>query len=332
VLLPVPCGPLSEAVTTALHDGGQAVDVLPFHEAATQVPSPLSDADLQLALACCYELHYQGFEDVHDDREWDPDVLRLRAVLIDVFLGSVRGVVSNPTPQLTLMPVHDALRALVDAEEGDGSASSFLFRRADVNQWRDFLIQRSIYHLREADSHTFTIPRLHGAAKAAMVEIQTDEYGGGRLLRMHATLFAQTMRALGLEATYGNYWSKALPETLATVNLMSLFGLHRRWRGAAVGHLAALEMTSTGPNRRYGNGLRRLGYGSAATAFFDEHVEADAVHEQVAAVDLCGAFVAAEPALHRDVLWGASCCLALDAAAGAAMLRNWTAQPGLVGA
>ena len=40
---------------------------------------------------------------------------------------------------------------------------------------------------------------------------------------------------------------------------MSLFGLHRRLRGALVGHLAAFEMTSSIPNRRYGDGLRRLG-------------------------------------------------------------------------
>ena len=41
-------------------------------------------------------------------------------------------------------------------------------------------------------------------------------------------------------------------------------------------------MTSTLPNRRYGNGLRRLGARRRRDRYFDEHVEADAVHEQVA--------------------------------------------------
>jgi hypothetical protein len=131
------------------------------------------------------------------------------------------------------------------------------------------------------------------------------------------------MRELGLNDSYGAYWPEALPETHATVNLMTLFGLHRRHRGAALGHLAALEMTSTLPNRRYGNGLRRLGLGVAATAYFDEHVEADAVHEQIAGVDMCGSFAAAEPDRVTDVLWGAACCLALDGAAGTALLRRW---------
>ena len=86
---------------------------------------------------------------------------------------------------------------------------------------------------------------------------------------------------------------------------MSLFGLHRRWRGAIVGHLALFEMTSSLPNRRYGNGLRRLGFGEEATDFFDEHVEADAVHEKIAAVDLAGGLVRASPSSRRDVLCGA---------------------------
>ena len=140
---------------------------------------------------------------------------------------------------------------------------------------------------------------------------------------MHSSLFAQAMRALDLNDRDGTYWADLLAETHAAVNLMSLFGLHRRHRGAAVGHLAALEMTSTQPNRRYGNGLRRLGYGPRATAFFDEHVEADAVHEQIAAVDMCGNLVRSEPDLHADVLWGAMCCLRLDQAAGEALLGRW---------
>ena len=101
--------------------------------------------------------------------------------------------------------------------------------------------------------------------------------------------------------------------TLATVNLMSLFGLHRRWRGAIVGHLALFEMTSSIPNRRYAQGLRRLGCEGEATMFFDEHVTADAVHENIAAVDLAGGLAAVEPRLVSDILWGARALAHLDA-------------------
>ena len=98
--------------------------------------------------------------------------------------------------------------------------------------------------------------------------------------------------------------------------MSSDIGLHRRLVGAIVGHLAAFEMTSSIPNRLYGNGLRRLGYGSEATLFFDEHVEADAVHEQIAGRDLAGGLAAAEPARAPDVLFGAAACLMLGDLAG----------------
>jgi heme oxygenase-like protein len=104
---------------------------------------------------------------------------------------------------------------------------------------------------------------------------------------------------------------------------MSWFGLHRRLRGAIVGHLAVFEMTSSIPNRRYGNGLRRLGFDRGATDFYDEHVEADAVHESIAAWDLAHALALAEPALGKDILFGARALLALEGRWADHLLRCW---------
>jgi hypothetical protein len=287
------------------------------------VTDPLADADLQLALACCYELSFVGFDGCDVD-DWDADLLSMRRPLESAFEDALLGAVPAVTEDLLRLPVHEALRELVDGADGP-SMSAYVLREATHVQVQELLAQKSIYQLREADPHTLVVPRLRGPAKAALVEIQTDEYGGGRWPAMHSTLFAQAMRGVGLDDTYGAYWDLALPETFAALNLMSLLALHRRWRGAIVGHLAVLEMTSTGPMRRYANGLRRLRYGDAVTAYFDEHVEADAVHEQIAAVDLCGAFVRAEPTLRRDLLWGASACLSLEQAMASALLDRWTA-------
>lgn len=317
--LPTPCGELSASVVAVLLDAQAGLKVEDFARRIDAVPDPLTDADLQLALACCYELHYRGFDDVDDLAEWSPAIMGLTRLLEAAFETAVVRAIPRPP---TTTDVTVALRRLVDADD-TSSLSTHLLRQADAGQYRDFLVQRSIYHLKEADPHTWQIPRLTGRAKAALVEIQADEYGDGRPDGMHSALFAQSMRELGLDDSYGFYWADALPETHASVNLMTLFGLHRRHRGAALGHLAALEMTSTRPNRRYGNGLRRLGFGEAATAYFDEHVEADAVHEQIAVVDMCRSLAVAEQGLVTDIVWGAACCLSLDAAAGAALLRRW---------
>jgi Iron-containing redox enzyme len=104
---------------------------------------------------------------------------------------------------------------------------------------------------------------------------------------------------------------------------MSLLGLHRRWRGAIVGHLALFEMSSSVPNRRYAAALRRLGLGAQVTDFFDEHVTADAVHESIAAVDLAGGLVRQDPTLAADVIWGARALVELEGRFARRLLEAW---------
>jgi hypothetical protein len=197
-----------------------------------------------------------------------------------------------------------------------------MLNEATVEQFEEFVIHRSAYHLKEADPHSWAIPRLTGKAKAAFIEIQNDEYGAGSWARMHSELFTRLMKSLGLDDTYGAYLDVIPGVTLATVNLMSLFGLHRRLRGSVVGHLALFEMTSTIPNGRYGDGLRRLSE-TADTRFFREHVEADAVHEQIAAHDLAGNLAAEDPAMKADILFGAAALLHLDALFAEHLLDAW---------
>lgn len=281
---------------------------------------PLFSDDLQLALHVCYELHYRGFEDVSDGWEWHPPLIAFRKRLEETF-GSA---LAEKVPVGPVQPGEVVARLKEISQRSDGpSLSGFLEREATIEQFCEFVVHRSIYHLREADPHTWVIPRLWGAPKAALVEVQSDEYGGGDPARMHAVLFQQLMHELDLDATYGAYLDRVPGITLATNNLMSLFGLSRRCRGAAVGHLALLEMDSSIPNARYSKGLGRLGRSKQARRFFDEHVEADAVHEAVAANDLAGALAAQEPELAADIVFGAEALSFLEGYFAAHLLSAW---------
>jgi hypothetical protein len=315
--LPTPRGPISETLLEAF--------AVPCHESAwPDLPTaqePLHDEDLHLALYLCYELHYRGLPGVDERWEWEPSLLKLRGRLEQEFESALLEAVPVADTAVEAGDIDLALRAIA-SEEGP-SLSSFIRSRATLEQFREFMIHRSAYQLKEADPHAWAIPRLSGAPKAALIEIQTDEYGGGRTEWMHAELFARAMTELGLDSTYGAYLEVIPGVTLATVNLMSLFGLHRRLRGAIVGHLAMFEMTSSIPNRRYGDGLRRLGFDGDATLFFDEHVVADAVHENVAAVDLAGGLVRQDPAVSASILWGARALSLLDARWAEHMLSSW---------
>jgi hypothetical protein len=315
--LPSPRGRTTAALLAAVREPPHHLPPMPLHGAA----DPLADEDLQLALYLCYELHYRGLPGVDERWEWSPSLLALRAALEERFEAALRAAVGEVGPAPAAEGMDVALRAIEDADDGP-SLSSYVEREATTEQVLEFMTHRSAYQLKEADPHSWAIPRLSGPPKAALVEIQADEYGGGRPERVHAQLFADAMAAAGLDSRYGAYLDVLPAATLATVNLMSLCGLHRRLRGAIVGHLALFEMTSSIPNRRYANGLRRLGL-EAATPFFDEHVEADAVHEAIAAVDLAGGFARAEPELATDVLWGASALALLERRWADALLGAW---------
>jgi Iron-containing redox enzyme len=311
IALPEPRGAVSELLLHTL-----ARPVAPLAPAS----DPDGEEDLQLALYLCYELHYRGLPGVDERWEWEPSLLALRGALEQRFEAAVRRDVPVPDPGGEDMDL--ALRAVEAADEAP-SLSTHLERQGTLEQYLEFVVHRSAYQLKEADPHSWALPRLSGRPKAAIVEIQADEYGGGDPERIHAELFARGMEALGLDARYGAYVDHLPAVTLATVNLMSLFGLHRRLRGAIVGHLALFEMTSSIPNRRYANGLRRLGFDADATAFYDEHVVADAVHENVAAVDLAGGLARDEPELTGDILWGAAALLELEGRFARHLLDSW---------
>lgn len=317
-------GPLSEVLLEVLEGRGARSRLTPvLRTSLSATPDVLRDEDLQLSLFVLYQLAYSGLDGVDDTWEWNVELLDVRAAIERHLEGALRVRVpdmARPTP--TVAAVAATLFGLVGPDSGPG-LSHFIAARADDDQLRELLIHRSLYQLMEADPHTWAIPRLTGRPKAALVEIQADEYGGGRPDRMHSALFARTMRGLGLDDSPGAYLDAVPAITLTWVNVMSMFGLHRRWRGAVCGHLAALEMTSSLPNRRYGNGFRRRGHPVGVTAYFDEHVEADAVHEQIAARDLAGALVEQEPALVDDVLFGAAVCLATDTWVSEHLLRCW---------
>jgi Iron-containing redox enzyme len=293
--LPVPRGPLSTALIRTLYDEPGAGPALTREDVARADPF---GNDLQLALYCAYELHYRSFRGIDAGWEWDPELLRARGAMERRFLAALRDGVKDDTD------VPGALEPLL-TEPVDGSGVSSHLQ--DAGEWwqvREYLAHRSLYHLKEADPQAWVIPRLTGQAKASLVAVEFDEYGGGRGDRVHARLFAEMMAEAGLDPAYGRYLDAVPAPMLAVVNLMSMFGLHRDLRGAMVGHFAAVEISSPPGARRMAEALQRLGAGPACLRFYIEHVQADAVHEQVMRHEVIEDLLGREPGLARDVVFG----------------------------
>jgi hypothetical protein len=280
---------------------------------STEGADPFGD-DLAVALHTCYEMHYQGLAGVAAEVEWSPAVLVFRRELERVFERALRDSVKIDED------VAGALdELLVEPVPGNG-VSHFL---RDEGEWwhlREYVVHRSIYHHKEADPHAWVIPRLWGRAKAALVAVEFDEFGGGHGDRVHAELYRGLMAACDLDVGYLSYFDDVPAPMIAVVNMMSLFGLHRRLRGAMVGHFAAAEITTAPSAGRMVKAIERLG---GDPHFFAEHVEADAVHEQVLRHDVIGDLLDREPDLAADVVFGVRATEFLEARFAEHVLASW---------
>ena len=276
--LPLPRGEMSSFVIDSLIAPNRQPLIIP-----TPVEDPIADDDLQLALYCLYELHYRGFAGVRPELEWDPVLLAFRATLERAFEHALR----DSLPPLPPGDPRSQVEELIATFDGP-SVSEFLHDHGTLDQLREFVIHRSAYQLKEADPHTWGIPRFNGPSRAALVQIQADEYGEGEPGEAHADLFSTTMQALDLVPVYGAYIDWLPGITLATCNLVSMFGLHRRLLPALLGHLAVFEMCSVEPMSRYAETCTRLGLPAEARRFYDVHVQADVEHARLAAESLVG--------------------------------------------
>lgn len=315
---PAPRGPVTEHLLDHLRRPVHEISSLPIGDG-----DPLHDDDLALALYLCYELHYLGLPDVDEAWEWEPSLLRERRRLEDDLESRVIKLIGLPPIGLSRDGTIEALQQLAGMDSGP-SLSSFMQDDGTIDQMREFAIHRSGYQLKEADPHTWGIPRLTGRAKAALVDIQHDEYGAGRPTFVHAALFADVLEALDLAPQYGAYLDRLPGITLSTCNLVSLFGLHRRWRGALVGHLALFEMCSVGPMGRYQAALERLGQGERATRFYHQHVIADERHQDVALHDMVAGLLDQEPFLGGEVVFGARALAAVESLFASHLLTSWS--------
>jgi Iron-containing redox enzyme len=318
--LPEAVGPLSGAVLDVLSQR-------PLRRHLARIEAPVGDSDpygldLQLALYVCYELHYRGFAGIDPRWEWNPSLLHLRGLLEESFLSVVQRDVGEIAADKRAADVMEAL----SVEPVDGEGPSYYLRDAGTwQQMREYFVHRSLYHLKEGDPHAWAIPRLVGQAKASFVAVEFDEYGGGRGNHVHQQLYADLMDAAGLNSTYLGYIDYVGAEALASVNLMSMFGLHRELRGAAIGHFASTEITSSPGSCRLVEALERMGAPKACADFYREHVEADAVHEQVVRTDVVGDLVQREAHLDQDVVFGIKARDAVEDRLAAHLMECWTA-------
>jgi len=308
--LPVAVGELSEKVIEALLDGvGPPVVELDDVDA-----DPL-DHDLQLALYVLDELHYAGWVGVDDDLEWHPAVTELRRALSEEFERRLR----HSLPVTVSSPAVE-VRRLLDLP--GPSVSMYLRDRGTVENVRETMILRSPYQSKEADPHTFAVPRFTGRTKRVFTEIQSGEYGVGHR-RSHAELFADALVGLDLDPTPNAHVDACTGPALAVSNLVTLGAMQRRLRGVVLGQLSLFEMDSVVPNQRMVDCCDRLGLDERVRPFFHVHVLADTEHQVMVEDAFIVDYPLIEPTQVHNMLLGMRAQSLIDQALADDAVTKW---------
>lgn len=308
--LPAPAGPVSGALIAQL--SGRVQDL-------TRVRPDGADPigrDIQLALFVAYELSYRGFHGADPTWEWDADLVGLRGRLERSFLQHLRrcaGDVAGTDARAELRR---------PAGEPPDGPTYFLRTAGTWQQMCEYFVHRSVFHLKEPDLLAWVIPRLAGAAKAALVAAEFQHYGAGTAAQMRQRLFAELMSAAGLDGGYLAYLDLVPAEALAPVNMVSMFGLNRSLRGAAIGHFAAAEMTRAPAARQLVPALQRLRAPAACARFYPDRVAPDVVSER-SGDDVVGGLLADEPELEADVVLGIRAHHVLEDRLAERMVKCW---------
>lgn len=155
--------------------------------------------------------------------------------------------------------------------------------RATLDQMKNIVRQRSLFFLREPDPWIHAVPSLTGRAKAGLIDLLLDEYGWGKYERMHSSIYANLMQALGLNSEIDHYEGEASWQFLATLNHQWMCALDPALTRRLIGVVYLTEADSPAAMTNYLAAWERLGIDDEnITEFYELHVHADENHRDVA--------------------------------------------------
>jgi hypothetical protein len=204
--LPRPRGPMTGALLDYLRRDPASTRVKPARLTwSGATAEATTDHDLQLALWLAYELPYRGLVGVDDAWECHRGLLEVIEEWEDLLLDALASVTGDTSSAAA--PDTPAMAA----GTGGPALSQALIREATVDQFRELLVHRSVYYLKQADPPTW-------ASSVAGT--------------MSPQLFRSLLTEWGLSTRYGHYLDFAPGITLLTSNMVSMLGRHRRLRTA----------------------------------------------------------------------------------------------------
>ena len=177
----------------------------------------------------------------------------------------------------------------------------WLAQEATLPQMRWFLTQEAAGEAGFEDLLAYAQVKLPPQPKLECARNFWDEMGHGKQSAMHGQMLEQMVRELDLHpAVDTTVW-----ESLALANTMVALATTRRYAFHAIGALGVIELTAPGRVKQVAAGMRRLGLGGRARAYFDLHAALDVSHSRAWNREVILPMVEADPACGQFIAEGA---------------------------
>lgn len=256
--------PLADALAVALGDGDdrgleRTLDI-----------QPVGRRDAALALAQVHDLHLAPVEDLgaRVRLQHHPVVATLKHRLEATYLRRL------PTPQSSEGDAVAGMRKVASIDLVP-PVYDWIAEKATLEEVRTYLSLEGGPDGGFDDLVALCQIGIEGEAKVELATNYWDEMGRGELARVHTELHERMSEALQLA---GVERRDQPVEALERSLLGSVLATNRALQPELIGALGLLELQAGPRCRRVVKGLKRLGCGDAALAFYEEHAVADPRH------------------------------------------------------
>ena len=251
------------------------LDSSPTGNSAGAAPAPTSERDALLALHLIHDLHLAPLSGLGDRARWQhhPAVAALKSELETGYLerlearlpALVGDAAEDPVARIRSIAARDLVPPVYE----------WLSEEATPDEIAEFLALEGGPDGGFDDLVAVCQLGLSGEPKLELARNYWDEMGRGTAEEVHSTLHRDHVEALELPRID----RAELPiEALRRSALTGVLATNRRLQPELVGALGTIEIQAGPRCRRVLEGLRRIGAGPEALAFYEEHAVADPRH------------------------------------------------------
>lgn len=227
----------------------------------------------------------------------------LEPVILEAEIAKIPADIFDQLPTTSEAFVEWLKQYIIQHPAGSHAFFNYLKDEASREGMKMFLAQETTLDPRFDDILALMQVGVTGAEKMEIAKNYFDEMGNGQEDEVHTVLFSKALTVLGIDQSYID--RILLPEALLCGNLSACLALSSRHHYKAIGYFGVTEFLAPRRFKKMVAGWRRLGLPEAGVEYHDLHIRVDAIHGKGWFDNAIEPAARRDPALIKEILFGA---------------------------